>query len=249
MDLRLVTLNMRFGAGSRILDRPAYDVPFSTRKLSPIAGALESVEPDIVALQEVSNPRQAERLAKLLKMGCAYTPHPSSYAFDFFEWGLAFLYKGKLIDTANRCIHFCEEARYGRHALMVRVSLDRIPVTLVNVHLELKDAASQIENLIHFVAPFERPVVLMGDFNCRPDDGTLKNLKPRWADTCRAVDTAFTREANLLGTLLYAKRRVDYIFVEPAAFEVREAGLLPPEHREVSDHTGYFTVLRYRLSH
>jgi len=82
VDLRLVTLNMRFGAGSRILDRPAYDVPFSTRKLSPIADALESVEPDIVALQEVSNPR----LAKLLKMGCAYMPQRSSYAFDFFEW-------------------------------------------------------------------------------------------------------------------------------------------------------------------
>ena len=242
--VRLVTLNMRFGVGSRILDRPAYEVPVSARRLQPIVKALQSVRPDIVALQEVSSQRQAERLAGPLKMASAYVPHRSSYAFDFFEWGLAFLFKGRLIDSANHSIHFSEKGRYGRQALMVRVKLGATPLTLVNVHLEQEDAVGQIANLIRFVAPFSKPVVLMGDFNRQSNDPALGVLASRWVDTCRAVNSPVAREAEGLGTLRDQKRRVDHIFVEPAAFTILEAGLLPSEHRAISDHIGYFADLQ-----
>jgi endonuclease/exonuclease/phosphatase family metal-dependent hydrolase len=242
--VRLVTLNMRFGVGSRILDRPAYDVPVSARRLQPIVDALRSQQPDIVALQEVSSQRQAERLAEPLQMASAYVPHRSSYALDFFEWGLAFLFKGRLMDSGNYAIHFDEKRRYGRQALMVRVKLDAAELTVVNVHLEQADPVGQIANLNRFVAPFSAPVVLMGDFNRQPHDPALGVLASRWVDTCQAVASPASREAARLGTLRRPPQRIDYIFVEPTAFKVSEAGLLPPEHRTISDHIGYFADLQ-----
>jgi endonuclease/exonuclease/phosphatase family metal-dependent hydrolase len=59
-------------------------------------------------------------------------------------------------------------------------------------------------------------------------------------DSCRAVDTPASREAEAVGTLVGTHRRIDHIFVAEERFHVREAGLLAPPHRGVSDHVGYY---------
>lgn len=90
--MRLLTLNIRFGAGSDFPEKPGYDLPINTGKLTAIAAAIGALQPDVAALQEVYNARQAKCLADMLHMNLVYARHPSSYSLDFFEWGLAFLH-------------------------------------------------------------------------------------------------------------------------------------------------------------
>lgn len=84
------------------------------------------------------------------------------------------------------------------------------------------------------------PVVLLGDLNCGPDEPLLQPLEDRLADTCQMARTGLSREANARGTLLKEYKRVDYIWVQTKFFEVKEAGLVPAPHRQVSDHIAYF---------
>lgn len=56
---RLLTINIRFGSGCEKLDLPGYDLHSSPKNLDAIAAAIDSIEPDVVALQEVrGSPKQ-----------------------------------------------------------------------------------------------------------------------------------------------------------------------------------------------
>lgn len=59
--MRLLTLNIRFGAGIEFPDKHGYDVPVSDKKITALSSAIGSVQPDIVALQEVKSERQVQR--------------------------------------------------------------------------------------------------------------------------------------------------------------------------------------------
>jgi endonuclease/exonuclease/phosphatase family metal-dependent hydrolase len=87
----------------------------------------------------------------------------------------------------------------------------------------------------------------MGDFNCLPDDGSWRPFENRWIDSCRAVSTETSREAENAGTLVEKRMRIDYIRVDPRAYRVLDAGLVPTGHRRVSDHIGYFADI-WRVS-
>ncbi len=84
--MRIMTLNMRYGSGAEKLGDPGYNLPSSPHKLQAIAAAIRSVEPDIVALQEVRNQLQAENLARLAGLSSVYVSHPLGYRLLFFEW-------------------------------------------------------------------------------------------------------------------------------------------------------------------
>ncbi len=241
-------MNIRFGAGDKRLDEPGYDVRVTEGKIAALAAALRSVTPDIAALQEVKSARQVRRIADILNMKVMYCRHPSSYSLDFFEWGLAFLYRVE--KTRQGCVSafFDESTRAGRHALVAEFSFGGLPVTVVNLHMDPEHIAVQIENVLAFTERVETPTILTGDFNCVPDDPALDPVKRKWIDTCHAVDSPSAREARLKGTVLDGNRRIDYIFVEPELFEVREAGLPPPEHRRVSDHVAYFVDIEWKNS-
>ena len=119
-------------------------------------------------------------------------------------------------------------------------------MTVMNVHLENRRSSTQIETLVSRAARIEGPLAIMGDFNIAPDDAALAPLKEKMIDTCQAVDTPGSREAEVLGTLTGDRRRIDQIWAAADDFHFRDAGLLPPRHRWVSDHIGYFVDLEVK---
>lgn len=244
--MRLLTLNIRFGAGIENPETPGYDIPFSIRRLRAIAAAIGAMTPDVVALQEVYGAKQAEIIADRLNMSYVYTPHPRSYPLDFFEWGLAFLFRFKLIRSANHPISVDRDIGQGRHGLRVRLAVGEFPVDFVNVHFDRNKIEPQVGNLLRFAGRSDVPPVLMGDFNCRSDDTALEPIIARWSDTCRAVESPGSREAEETGTLISNQVRIDHIFVASELFSVEAAGLLPAGFRHISDHIGYYTDLRIR---
>jgi endonuclease/exonuclease/phosphatase family metal-dependent hydrolase len=238
--MRLLTFNIRLGAGGGLLTRPAYDVPASEKRDRALARAIQAVVPDIVALQEVRNARHAEKIAAWLKLGCLYAPHPSSYSLNFFEWGLALLYRFRLRRQGNFGVFFDPDVRTGRNGLWAEFEGPDGAFTVMNVHLDVRRPAMQIETLAARTAGLEGPLALMGDFNIPPDDEALAPIKARMIDACRAVDTPGSHEAQAVGTITGGRCRLDQIWVAADGFFVRDAGLLPPRHREASDHVGFF---------
>ena len=244
--MRLLTLNIRLGAGGGSLGKPAYDIPASEKRDAALFRAIRSTDADVVALQEVRNLRQAEKIAGKLGMSCLYSPHPSSYSLNFFEWGLALLYRCRLVRHGNFAVHFDPDVRSGRNGLWAEFEYGGTAFAVINAHLETRDQAAQLEILTNRVSRTTLPTVIMGDFNISPDDTALRPLKRIMSDSCRAVDTADSREAERVGTLSDSRRRIDYIFTATERFRIQDAGLLPERHRRISDHVGYFADVDLR---
>lgn len=238
--MRILTLNIRHGSGVEKIGDPGYDQSSSPQKLQAIADAITTINPEIVALQEARNQLQAENLARLTGMSSIYVSHPLGYRLYFFEWGLAFLYRSQLLETASRTLLIDRSNGVGRTSLIARFSVNKRVVSFINVHLDHTEKEVQINSIVRLLQESKGPVCVLGDFNCDPDDPYLEPLKSSVSDTCLMVDSESSREARGRGTLVAAERRRDYIWVDPHRFSVTEAGLIGPSHRQVSDHICYY---------
>lgn len=239
--MRLMTLNIRHGAGGGNLPKRGYDLPGSQENLAAIADAIRSVNPDLVALQEVRNQLQAENLARLTGMNSIYMSHPIGYRLLFFEWGLAYLYRLTLLKTDRHTILVDNKSGVGRSALLCSITVGGRMVTMINVHFDHEQKGKQMENVMQLLEKITSPVCVLGDFNCIPESPLFASLKARLADTCRLAGTELSRQAESRGTLVGENIRGDYIWVDQRYFTVQEAGLLDKLHQSISDHIGYFS--------
>jgi endonuclease/exonuclease/phosphatase family metal-dependent hydrolase len=239
-SLRLLTFNIRFGSGCDKIHIPGYDLQSSLKNLYAIAAAIDSIKPDVVALQEVRGAAQAEKIAGKLGMHYAYVSHHLGYRLYFFEWGLAFLFRFKMLATDHRSVLLDDETRVGRVALMGTMDIGGRPVTFINLHFDHKEIAAQMNKVVQWTGDQRFPMVIMGDLNCEPDDPKLIPLKKQMHDTCRMASSARSREAEVRGTLPANQRRVDYIWVAKDYFRISDAGLIPSPFQRISDHIGYF---------
>ena len=236
--LQLMTYNIRVGAGRDGLLTPVKYLISSKSKLKEIALAIRSVDPDIIALQEVRGAAQAEFLADSLSMNYVYLSHEDSR----LEWGLAVLSRFKITEYYGKFIRYDEKK--PRVGLVCTIELHDSTVTIINVHFHLGDYDEQVEKTMNLMSNVTGPVILMGDLNLiDPDDG-LPPIKKKLIDTCEVVDTECSREAKDIGTHRFSSKRLDYIFVDPHYFSVLEAGLAPEQHRSASDHIGYFACVK-----
>jgi endonuclease/exonuclease/phosphatase family metal-dependent hydrolase len=238
--LQLMTYNIRVGAGRDGLLTPVKYLSSSKSKLKKISLAIRSLDPDIVALQEVRGAAQAAFLADSLSMNYVYASHEDSR----LEWGLAVLSRFKIIEYYKKIIHY--DKKKPRVALVCAVELNDLSVTIINVHFYLGDYDRQLEETIKLMSSVTGPVILMGDLNLIDPDSGLSPIKEKLVDSCEAVNTEYSREAEEIGTHRFGSRRLDYIFVDPNYFFVLEAGLAPQQYRSASDHIGYFACVRSR---
>ena len=238
--LQLMTYNIRVGAGRDGLLMPVKYLTSSTSKLRKIGQAIRSLDPDIVALQEVRGEAQAEFLADLVSMDYVYMSHEDSR----LEWGLALLSRFKITKYHKKFIR--HDKKKPRIALICTVEINDLPVTIINVHFYLGDYDEQVEETAKLMGKVSGPVILMGDLNLIDPDDELTSIKKRLVDTCEVVNSEFSQEAKEIGTHRFGSKRLDYIFVDPNYFSVVEAGLLPEEHRRASDHIGYFACVKLK---
>ena len=236
--LQLMTYNIRVGAGRDGLLTPVMYLTSSKSKLEKIALTIKSLNPDIIALQEVRGTAQAEFLADYLGINYAYLSHEDSR----LEWGLAVLSRFKIAEYHQKIIRY--DRKKPRIALVCTIELDDLSVTIINVHFYLGDYDEQVAETIRLINSVSGPVILMGDLNLIDPDDELAPIKKKLVDTCEMVDSEYSREAKEIGTYRFGSRRLDYIFVDPNYFSVLEAGLAPEQYRNASDHIGYFACVR-----
>ena len=138
--------------------------------------------------------------------------------------------------------------------LLTTVDTGGREIAVVNVHrpyLEIEETS--LRQLMRELAVVHLPVVLMGDFNLKPeaktlDDPSKKRLQPvldQFLDTAAEAKTKSGESVLTTGTFRNGAR-IDYVFAENDRFKVIDAGLAPDKHRDASDHFAYFGKLIFK---
>ncbi|MEW6483003.1 MAG: endonuclease/exonuclease/phosphatase family protein [bacterium] len=239
--------------------------------LMHIVKAIKSVDPDVVALQEVAKDRsntkiktQIEFLAEKLNMNYAYGAHGENTPGGFLSrglWGNAILSKYKILNIQNHEI-FYKDRGSRRSCLEATIQFPQGPVTVFSTHFRFDDFKGEVRNTVDLIEKSINPIVLMGDFNLLPADKLLIPILEKLSDTCKKVhneNSLFVQQYGTCGNPggkpincpfcgkpLPFGCRIDNIFISPELFEVVDVGLIPKEYWEVSDHVAYFAQLRFK---
>lgn len=208
-----------------------------------IAQVILSVEPDLVALQEVDKNttrtgkvNQDIELAHLTKMNSVFG---SNITFQGGQYGNAILSKFPIIKNKNFLLPNVDSGEQrGLLRSQIQIS-NKENVLFFSTHLDHRrsdterlasaEAINQIISLDN-----KSPAILAGDFNDVPESPTLKELGKLWLRTNKKI----------LKTIPASKpsRQIDYIFVQPKErWKIIESQVLDEDI--ASDHRAIFSII------
>ena len=238
--LLLMTFNIRVGFGDQERGKRPQYLALRSKDLGPIVTSIRSVDPDVVALQEVLTARQGQRIADALGMHYAFASHLGNGPL----WGVAILSKCPIADS--EAVQVSDEAGNKRRALVASVAFDDRTVDFASLHTDPDvDVDAQLAAVSQ--AASGRDVILMGDFNVPPTNEGLDRFRRGFTDTAQAAPTTTALAVRERGTISgreAAKRRIDYIFVPKGRFAVLDAGLSLDDYAHASDHRAYYTLVQ-----
>ncbi len=247
--ITVMTYNIRVGAGIAQWGESPYKLKDNANlDLQPVAAAIESVDADVVGLQEVYGQQQAEQLGRLLSMAVAYVPHGQGKNGGW--WGVALLSRFKILDVQRREI----SQGWGniKSILIATLEIQKQPVVFIIVHKDrdLKNGQSFVNILKAVENKSSAPMVLLGDLNILPGDQRHSILSRKFIDTALAVETSQARFIRQRGTVIGPGRksrgiRIDYVLVN-SQFDVDEVGLISEAYWSASDHLGYFARIKLK---
>lgn len=224
--LRVLTYNIHHGEGvDGKLD------------LERIAAVINAAKPDLVALQEVDRRTrrtggvdQAVELARLTGMHHVYG---AAMPYQGGEYGQAVLSR---FPISQHRVHFLPQ-RTGREP---RIALEAqvLGLAFVGTHLDHQIEDIRVRQAAELQSLFgsrTAPVVLVGDFNARPTNATMRVFSD-W------LDAAANNPQNTIPAT-NPRARIDYILLNPKnAWEVLETRVI--EESVASDHRPVLSVLR-----
>ncbi|MFO1042763.1 MAG: endonuclease/exonuclease/phosphatase family protein [Planctomycetaceae bacterium] len=236
--LRLLTYNIHHGEGvDGKLD------------LERIASVIRSVEPDVVALQEVDRKvkrtkfvDQPEELSRPTKMHVVFG---DNIPLQGGHYGNAVLSRFPIRVSRNHRLPRLDEGEQ-RGVLEVELdwpasSPDRSNVRVLATHLDHRPderervASVRVMNELIQANPLQ-PALLMGDLNAVPDSTPLKELQSHWT---RANDQPVPTIP-----VEKPKHQIDYILLRPTSrWKVLETRAL--DEAVASDHRAFLTVVEF----
>lgn len=233
-ELRIVSYNIHHGEGvDRKLD------------LQRIAGVIESVHPDIVALQEVDknvqrtqSVDQPAELARLTKMQVVFA---GNISLGGGQYGNAVLSKWPVIEHVNHPLP--NDARGEQRGVLqayIQTPGSEQRLMLLATHLDHRPSESlrlQSAEMINALVAKEpqNAAILAGDLNAVPDSRTLQTLKTHWTDS-------FPKS---LATIPVSNpvKQIDYVLYRPNnRWQVVQTRVL--DEAIASDHRAILSVLR-----
>ena len=205
----------------------------SVLDLKRIAGLIDGVDPDLVALQEIDSVTartggvdQAAELGRLTGL----TPVFGRFmAYQGGSYGMALLSRWPIAEWTNHRLPDGEEPRSAVGAVVTAPNSGR-QVRFVGVHFYRTDdeRLAQARALDDLLADDTLPAILAGDFNSTPDSDVMAFLARSWHVVDKGAD-------RLTFSSWDPVREIDYVLVRPAErFQVIHKELL---HEPVaSDH-------------
>ena len=208
-----------------------------------IAQVILSVDPDLVALQEVDKNtirtgkvNQDIELSRLTKMNSVFG---SNITFQGGQYGNAILSKFPIIKNKNFLLPNVDSGEQ-RGLLQSRIQIsNKENVLFFSTHLDHRRSdterlasAKAINQIISL--DNKSPAILAGDFNDVPDSPTLKELGKVWLRTNKKIFRTIPASKP--------SRQIDYIFVQPKErWKIIESQVLDED--TASDHRAIFSII------
>ena len=231
MTLRILAYNIHHGAGND-----------EVLNLERIAELIRSLDPDLVALQEVDNRTertggvaQAARLGELTGMGSVFGKFMD---YQGGEYGMALLSRLAYENPTN---HVLPEGPEPRSSMAIRVQLqngEELIFAGVHFYRTAEERMAQAHRLLDVLGTEEVPVILAGDFNSTPDSAVMAFIDESFEIPDKG-DDHFTFRSDR------PDREIDFIVYRPAdRFTVVELRVI--DEPVASDHRPVLLVLEIR---
>ena len=209
--------------------------------LPRLARVIRSVDPDLVALQEVDNKTRrtggVDQTAELARLTGLHGLFGRQIDFEGGLYGQAVLSRFP-ITASNIHVLPGEPNRETRIAFETRMSLFGKEHSFVSTHLHHQSndfRVLQAEKIREIFAQANRPVLVVGDLNAYPRSKPLRIFQADWGNaTAGQVLPTFPSDQPT--------NQIDYILFKPrAGFQVRQVLVL--DEPVASDHRPVFAVL------
>ncbi len=210
--------------------------------LDTIAKVIKSVNPDLVALQEVdfyTNRAKKMDLATELGLRTGLAPiFGQAMPYDGGGYGEGVLSARAFLSTQNHALS-ARRGKEPRSALEVNVILvSGDTIRFIGTHLDHTkdetDRINQANQLNQLLTKDNRPSILAGDLNARPESKTMEILYEKWTKS-------FTEDIPTAPSV-NPKAKIDYILFRPAnRWRVLETRVI--DEKMASDHRPVLSVL------
>lgn len=212
--------------------------------LERIAGVIQSVRPDVVALQEVDQKVQRTQsvdqpaeLARLTKMKVVFG---ANIELQGGHYGNAVLSRFPIARHKNHLLPNLGGSEQ-RGVIVAEITLPKRkePLRFFATHLDFRadnrERLASVKKINELVTKKpNQPSLLAGDLNATPDSQTLKNLKPIW--------TPANEKPQPTVPVKTPTRQIDFLLFRPAnRWKVIEFKVL--DEAVASDHRAVFAVL------
>lgn len=209
-----------------------------------IAEQINSINPDLVALQEVDFKTNRINNIDLAKELATRTNMISSFGkamnYDDGEYGVAILSKRKIIKSENNPLPYSENNEPRTALGILTTSALGDTLSFISTHLDYKpDSAERIGQANKIIKLYESnkyPSILAGDFNDTPNSKPINLLETYWTTTYSRAVFAKTFPSN------NPDRKIDYIMFKPKInFIIIDNGVVCDSI--ASDHCAYWVKL------
>lgn len=210
--------------------------------LDLIAEVIGSVDPDLVALQEVDfNTNRARNMDLATELGIRTGLAPlfgQAMPYDGGGYGEGILSRYSFLSTKNHALS-AQEGKEPRAALEVNVLLkSQDTIRFIGTHLdhtkEETDRITQAYALNRLFAKDKKPSILAGDLNARPGSKTMRILFEEWKRS--------SSEDEPTAPAVRPRAKIDYILFRPAhRWRVLETRVI--NEQVASDHRPVLSVL------
>lgn len=209
------------------------------------AAVIRSVQPDLVALQEVDNKTQRTRMvdqtAELGRLTGLHAAFGRAINYSGGQYGAAILSRWAFEQVTPNILP-ASPGHELRPALVVKVIPGRrlSQLWFASTHLDHESEAERIVQakvLLDLLSPSSRqPIILAGDLNALPDSPVLQLFDQEWMNPTASQDR-FTVPAE------QPRRQIDYVLCHPAgAWRVVETRVLDST---ASDHRPLLVILEW----
>ncbi|EMB15622.1 endonuclease/exonuclease/phosphatase family protein [Rhodopirellula europaea 6C] len=182
--------------------------------LDRLANVIRSVDPDLVAVQEVDQNTHRNGMVKQVEILAARTGLHGKFAkqidYDGGEYGQAVLSKYPIKSLE---VHWLpgDPIRERRIVGVAEIQPHETPLRFATTHLHHARAdlrEKQATELNRLLANGNAPVIVAGDFNAKPASIAMQTLQTKWR--IATSDTMLTFPARL------PNRQLDYVAMYPA---------------------------------
>ena len=211
--------------------------------LERAAAVINSLQPDLVALQEIDNEvrrtdgvDQAQRLGELTGMHAVFGDFMD---YQGGQYGMALLSRYPFAETTN---HRLPPGAEPRSAMAARIAIGDSgqEIIFVGIHLyrTAEERSAQARRVVEVFEDESTPVILAGDFNSTPDSDVIDLVSRSWTIPDKGED-------RLTFSSTDPRREIDFIMYRPEdRFEVVDIQVI--DEPLVSDHRPVLLVLRLR---